>query len=153
VTDVQRILLVAALGAAAMLARVSIRAARLAAGTPQRLIAQLRVAQLGAALLLVTAGASVGLAVAHETDVAASLDIGLSVGFAVLAAAASLREPAEAITWIAAAFAAHAVFDTLHRPGFLSADMSPRWYLIGCAVYDLLVAFICYVPLLRRTRA
>ena len=152
-SDVQRVLLVAVIAAAAMLARLSLRAARLAPGTPQRLIAQLRVAQFGAAILLVTAGASIGLAVAHEGDIAASLDIGLSVGFAVVAAAASLREPADAITWIAVGFAAHGVFDILHRPGFLSPDLAPRWYLVGCAVYDLLIAFICYVPLLPRNRA
>jgi hypothetical protein len=27
---------------------------------------------------------------------------------------------------------------------------APRWYLVGCAVYDVGLAALCYVPLLKR---
>ena len=53
---------------------------------------------------------------------------------------------ADAIVWLAR----HAVVDILHRPGLLPEDLAPRWYSIGCAVYDVYLGALCYLPMLKR---
>jgi predicted branched-subunit amino acid permease len=78
------------------------------------------------------------------------LDIVLAVGFLVLAASTMVRDPRHALTILALAFAAHAVVDIAHRPGFLPEGIAPRWYLIGCAIYDVCIGALCYLPILRR---
>ena len=37
-----------------------------------------------------------------------------------------------------------------HRPGLLPEGLAPRWYSIGCAVYDVYIGALCYLPVLRR---
>ena len=32
----------------------------------------------------------------------------------------------------------------------LPDGLTPRWYAIGCAVYDVYVGALCYLPILRR---
>ena len=79
-------------------------------------------------------------------------DIALAVGFFVAAATTIVREPRQALTVLALAFAAHAIADVAHRPGWvLAEDIAPRWYAIGCAVYDVYIGALCYLPILRRT--
>ena len=51
---------------------------------------------------------------------------------------------------LALAFGAHAVVDILHRPGALPVGVVPQWYLVGCAVYNVALGALCYLPLLRR---
>ena len=138
----------AALGAA--LTWLSIGAARTDASSPARLVAELRLAQLAALLLVLVAGAYVGFAIAHETRVGTGLDISLAVGFFVIAAVATTQDPRVALTALALAFGAHAVVDVLHRGGVLPDDIAPGWYVTGCAIYDVLIAGLCYLPVLRR---
>ncbi len=57
----------------------------------------------------------------------------------------TIREPREALWLAALAFLAHALLDLAHRPGWLSTDVFPRAYLIGCAVYDGCLAGICFL--------
>ena len=40
--------------------------------------------------------------------------------------------------------------DIAHRPGLLSPDLAPRWFLVSCSVYDLVVGALCYLPIFRR---
>ena len=40
--------------------------------------------------------------------------------------------------------------DIAHRPGLLSPEIAPRWFLISCAVYDTAAGALCYLPILRR---
>jgi hypothetical protein len=54
------------------------------------------------------------------------------------------------LTIIALAFAAHAIVDVAHRPGLLPEGLAPRWYAVGCAVYDVVIGAVCYLPVLRR---
>jgi hypothetical protein len=61
-----------------------------------------------------------------------------------------VRDPRQALTIVALAFAAHAVVDVAHRPGLLADSLAPRWYAIGCAVYDVYIGALCYLPILRR---
>lgn len=142
------VLAFAALGGA--LAWLAVRAARTPSNTPERLIAEFGVVRLAALLLAVTAGTSVGLAAANETIPAGALDVTLAAGFVAVAAVALTRDPRQALMMIAAGFAAHALLDIAHRPGWLSAELGPHWFFIACAVYDVAVGAICYLPLLRR---
>ena len=129
----------------------AVRAAMVPVSSPERLVAELRLAQMAALLLSLSAGAYIGLAVAHEAERGVGVDIALAVGFFVTAAATLVRDPRQALTILALAFAAHAILDVAHRPGWLLPDgMAPRWYSIGCAVYDVYIGALCYFPILRR---
>jgi hypothetical protein len=130
---------------------LALRTAAIPVSSPERLIAELRLAQIAALLLTLAAGAYVGLAVAHEARPGVGLDIALAVGFFVVAAATLVRDPRHALTMLALAFAAHAVVDVAHRPGWPLPDgVAPPWYSIGCAVYDVYIGALCYWPILRR---
>ena len=128
----------------------SIRTAGIAPASPERLIAELRLAQMAALLLTLSAGAYIGFAVIRENDPGVGLDVALAVGFLVVAAVTMLRDPRQALTIVALAFLAHAVLDIAHRPGLLPEGLAPRWYAIGCAVYDVFMGAVCYLPVLRR---
>ncbi len=140
----------AALGAG--LTWLALRTAAIPVNSPERLIAELRLAQIAALLLAMTAGGYVGIAVAHEARPGVGLDIALAVGFFIVAAATLVRDPRHALTMLALAFAAHAIVDVAHRPGWPLPDaVAPRWYSIGCAVYDAYIGALCYWPILKRS--
>ena len=126
------------------------RAAAIPSSDPHRLVAELRLAQLGALLLTLAAGAYVGFAVVREHDPGVGFDVALAVGFLVVSAWTMMKDPRQALTILALAFAAHAVVDILHRPGLLPEALAPRWYAIACAVYDVYIGALCYLPMLRR---
>jgi hypothetical protein len=128
----------------------SMRTAALPTSTPQRLIDELRLAQFAALLLTLTAGAYIGFAVIRENDPGVGLDVAFAIGFLIAAGTSMIKEPRQALTIVALAFAAHAVLDVAHRPGLLADALAPRWYSIGCAVYDVYIGALCYLPVLRR---
>jgi hypothetical protein len=128
----------------------SARASVIPASSPERLIEELRLAQMAALLLTLTAGAYVGFAAVRENEPGVGLDIAFAVCFLLVAAWTMVKDPRQALTIIALAFAAHAVVDVAHRPGLLPEALAPRWYLIGCAVYDVYIGALCYLPVLRR---
>jgi hypothetical protein len=35
--------------------------------------------------------------------------------------------------------------DIAHRPGWLSPDLAPRWYIVGCASFNVYLAALCYL--------
>jgi hypothetical protein len=150
-TEALRTTVIAFAGLAAGLTVLSARTAAIPVNAPERLIAELRLAQIAALVLVMAAGAYVGLAVANEARPGVGLDIALAVGFFVVAAATLVRDPRQALTILALAFAAHAIVDVAHRPGWLLPDaVAPRWYSIGCAVFDAYVGALCYWPILKR---
>jgi hypothetical protein len=150
-TEALRTTVIAFAGLAAGLTVLSVRTAAIPVIAPERLIAELRLAQIAALVLVMAAGAYVGLSVAHEARPGVGLDIALAVGFFVVAAATLVRDPRQALTILALAFAAHAIIDVAHRPGWLLPDaVAPRWYSIGCAVFDAYVGALCYWPILKR---
>ena len=128
----------------------SIRTSAIPTSSPQRLIDELRLAQMAALLLVLAAGAYIGFGVAHENDLGVGFDIALSVCFLLVAAFTMVRDPRQALTIVALAFAAHAIVDVAHRPGLLPEGLAPRWYAIGCAVFDVYIGALCYLPVLRR---
>jgi hypothetical protein len=128
----------------------AIRTARISPISPDRLVAELRLAQFAALLLSLTAGVHIGFAAAAEVMPGVGLDVAFAVGFLVIAASTLVRDPRQALTVLALAFAAHAVIDIAHRPGGLPATVAPHWYLVGCAIFNVLIGALCYFPILRR---
>ena len=145
-----------ALGTAAIVvtgtvAWLSWRALRLAPDDPNRLVAELRLAQIGALVLAFVGAAYAGVAVAQPHVQGTALDVALAVGFTGLSATAMLREPRQALTLVALGALAHAVVDVLHRPGLLP-DVVPRWFTVGCAVQNLVMAAAFFLPVGQRER-
>lgn len=149
-SEALRTVLVAFGALAVALTWQSVRATMTPSESPQRLIEQLRLAQMAALLLSLTAGAYIGFAVVRENDPGVGFDIAFAVGFLLLAAMTMVRDPRQGLMIVALGFTAHAVLDIAHRPGLLPEGLAPRWYAVGCAVYDVYIAAVCYLPVLRR---
>lgn len=133
-----------------MVAWLSVRAVRLPPADPNRLVAELRLAQLAAVVLAFVAAPYVGLAAAQPAVRGGGLDVAIALGFLIVAVTAPLRDPHEALGLLAVAFVAHAVGDVLHRPGWLADGLVPGWYAMGCAIQNAITAALCYLPVLRR---
>ena len=144
-TDTARLLFTAAILSASAMTILAWQIARTEKNHPARLIGQLRLAQCAAMLLAATGAIPMGLAIGAPPDVPlAHLDLTLGVVFVVLAGIVLLRDPRQGLLAAAAAFVAHAFIDLAHRPGLLSPEIGPRWFFVGCAVYDVALAAICY---------
>ena len=130
----------------------SFRTMAIPASAPDRLVAELRLSQVAAMLLALVAGMSIGVAASHEQVPGVALDVAMAVGFFVCATAMLVRDPRQALTVLALAFAVHAVFAVAHRPGSPLPDgLVPRWFTVGGAVYDVCIGALCYLPMLRRS--
>ena len=149
-TEALRTTSLAAAALGSTLAWLSISATRTDASSPERRVAELRLAQLAALVLVLGAGAYIGFAIAFESRLGTGLDIALATGFFVVAALATTQDPRVALTALALAFGAHALVDVLHQGGVLPDDVAPRWYVTGSAIFDVLMAGLCYLPVLRR---
>lgn len=149
-TEAFRTSLIAFLALAAGFTWQSIKTTLIPVASPERLVAELRLAQIAALLLSLAGGAYIGFAVASEVRPGTGADIVLAVGFFLVAATTLTRDPRQALTILALAFAAHAVVDVAHQPGLLPDGIAPRWYAIGCAVVDVYIGALCYLPILRR---
>jgi hypothetical protein len=145
-----RTVLIAGIALAAGFTWQGIRAAAIPVASPDRLVAELRLAQMAALLLAMTAGAYIGFAVVHENQLGSGLDIALAVGFCLVAATTMVRDPRQALTILALAFAAHALVDIAHQPGALPDGVAPPWYAVGCAVFDVYIGAVAYLPILKR---
>lgn len=149
-TEAARTILLAFAIIAAGFTWLAYRTSSIPPASPDRLIAELRLAQFASLLLAFTAGAYIGIAVTYEGRVGIGLDVALAMGFFVVGASTLIRDPRQALTMLALAFAVHAVVDVAHRPGLLPDAVAPRWFLIGCAVHDVYIGALCYLPILRR---
>ena len=134
---------------AAMLAAVAtgvfaFRLGRLDPSGPQRLVASLRLGQWAALLLAATGAVSIGLAVAQEAVPTGTVEVTFGVAFVLYAGFVLTREPLDALLFAAGGFVGHALVNIAHRPGLLEPGLAPRWYAVGCAVFDLYVAALCY---------
>ena len=148
--DAMLALIVAGAALAIAIVRLSILAVRTDNNSPARLVAELRRAQFGALVMAGVAGTYVGFALTQSEGNGSGLDIALAVGFVVLASYAQTQEPATALTLVAAGFGGHAVVDLLHGATLLPSASDPEWYQTACALYDVAVAGLCYLPILRR---
>jgi len=144
VTDTARVLLTAGVLSASAIAALAWRTNRADPEQPERLIGELRLSQWVAVLLAATGGLPMGLAVAGSALPTAHLDLAIGVAFVGLAGLILQREPRQALLLATGGFLLHAVVDIAHRPGWLSPDLVPRWFVIGCASYDIFIAAVCY---------
>jgi hypothetical protein len=142
--DTVRALLVAAALSAASVSMLAWRVARFDPTLPDRLIGELRLARWAAVLLSAVGGIPIGLAVARPEVAAGTVDLAFGVVFVGWAGVVLQREPREGLWLSAAGFVAHALIDIAHRPGWLSPDIAPHWYTVGCAIYDVFIAALCY---------
>ena len=126
------------------------RTAATPASSPHRLVGELRLAQLAALLLTLSAGAYVGFAVVRENAPGAGLDITLAVGFLLVAAVTMVRDPRQALTIVAIAFAAPAVLDVAHPPGLLPEGLAPRGIRSAAPSTTSTSARYAHLPVLRR---
>jgi hypothetical protein len=149
-SEALRTFLVAAVALGAGFSLQSLKTAAIPVASPDRLVAELRLAQIGALVLTLVAGGYLGFAAAHEARVGVGLDIALAAGFFVLAAYTLTCDPRQALTLLALGFAAHAILDIAHRPGVLPDGLAPQWYTVGCATFDVVLGALCYVPILKR---
>lgn len=145
-----RTFLVAAVAFGAGFLFQSFKTASIPVSSPERLVAELRLAQIAALILTLAAGAYLGFAAVHEARIGVGLDIAFAAGFFVLAAYTLTCDPRQALTLLALGFAAHALLDIAHRPGVLPDGLAPQWYTVGCATFDVCIGALCYVPILRR---
>ena len=151
-TEAFRTVLIASLALAAGFTWQAVKTAQIPVSSPERLVAELRLAQIAALLLTLVGGAYIGFAVAAGGGLQPGVgaDIAIAIGFFLIAATTLVRDPRQALTVLALAFAAHAVVDVAHRPGLLPDGVAPRWYAIGCAILDVYLGALCYLPILRR---
>jgi hypothetical protein len=144
VSDVARLLMVAAVLAAATFSLQAWRLTRLDAHDPARVVGELHFAHWAALVLAAVGAVPIGLAVAHESVLAGTLDVTIGVGVIVVAGVVLRREPREALLVAAVGFITHALVDVAHRPGWLAPELMPRWYAVGCAVFDVYIGALCY---------
>ena len=148
-TETARALLVAATLTGLGLAVFVQRLLRVDPSEPARLIGELRFAHWMSATLAAVAGAWLGVAAARSAQSPSGVDLVIAVLLIVLAAWTLQRETRQALTVLCLAFLAHALLDIAHRPGWLAADLAPRWFTLGCAAFNLLLSALCF-PLIRR---
>ena len=125
-------------------------AARVDVSSPERLIAELRLAQIAALLLALTSGIYVGATIANNVLVGSGMDIAFAIGFLIVAALATTWEPSRALIALALAWTTHGLVDLAHLVGVLSSIIVPPWYPTACAIYDVLIASLCCLPVLRQ---
>lgn len=135
---------------AAALAWLAIGAVRTDVAAPDRLVTELRLAQFSALLLTLTAGIYVGFAVANPQVAGTGFDIALAIGFFVVAGLVTTWNPVSALTALALMWSAHGLVDLAHAINLLPAAVVPTWYPTACALYDVGIAGLCYLPLLKR---
>ena len=141
--DPARVLALAAVLCGAAIASLAWTVSRFDPMSPDRLIGELRLARWAAVLLAAVGAISIGLALDHP-GITGNTDIALGVMFVGAAGLVLQREPREGLLFAALAFIAHALVNLAHRPGWLSPEVIPHWYAVGCAVYDIFLAALCY---------
>ena len=143
-TDTARVLLTAAILSGATLSAFAWRIVHIEAELPDRLIGELRLAQWAAVFLAAVGAIHIGLAIAATVVVTANADAAIGVIVVGIAGISLQREPRESLLLVSVAFMAHALVDLAHRPGWLSPAIEPRWFTIGCAVYNVYLAGLCF---------
>lgn len=139
-----RALIATAVLAGSGLAVYAWRLTRLDATGPDRLIAELRFSQWMALVLAAVGGAWLGAAAVRAPAGYGALEITLAVLTVLFAGWTLVRETRQSLMLLCAAFLAHALIDVAHRPGLLADTLAPRWFIVGCAAYDVYLAALCF---------
>ena len=144
-TDTARLLLTAAVLSAATVSVFAWRITRIDREEPGRLIGELRLAQWGAILLAGMAAIPLGLVLTAPGTATGNFEGAIAVIFVGLAGLILQRDPHDGLLLVSGAFLLHALVDIMHRPGWLAPDLAPRWFTVGCAIYDVFIAAVCYL--------
>jgi hypothetical protein len=144
VTETVRVLLVGVLLAGAGLGAFALRVARIDPTGPQRLIGELRLSQWMALVLAAVGGAWTGAAAMRAAVPLGTIEITLAIATMVFAAWTLHHETRQSLQLLSLGFVVHALIDISHRPGWLAADLAPRWFTVGCAAENLYLAAVCY---------
>jgi len=142
--DTARIMLAAAVLSAASVSLLAWRTTRIEISHPNRLISELHLARWAAILLAAVGAISIGLALGNADVAVSTADIAMGVVFVGVAGLVLQRDPRESLLVAAGAFIIHALVNLAHRPGWLSPDVIPHWYAVGCATYDVFIAGLCF---------
>jgi len=145
VNDTARVLLTAGILSALAISTFAWRVAQIDPEETDRLIGELRLAQWMAVLLAAVGAVPLGLALAASGAPLANVDAALSIVFMGLAGIVLQRDPREALLLSCGGFLLHAFVDIAHRPGWLSPDLAPRWFTIGCAIHNVYLAACCFL--------
>ncbi|MEZ5319894.1 MAG: hypothetical protein R2752_21000 [Vicinamibacterales bacterium] len=143
-TDTGRVLLTAAILAGSAIGVFAWRVTRLDPAEAERLVGELRLAQMAAVVLAAVGAILIGLAASATQVPGAHLDATLGVAFVVAAGFVLRRHPHEALLAAAIGFLAHALVMLAHRPGLLPPDLLPRWFAIALATCDVYLAAVCW---------
>jgi hypothetical protein len=143
-SDTARLLLTAAVLSVSAFAAFAWRVTRADPSQPERLIGELRLAQWAAVLLAAAGSAAIGFATARASVPLGTIDVTVAVSYVLLSGLVLQREPRSGLLLAAVGFLAHALIDLAHRPGWLSAELMPRWYIAGCAAWDLALSAVCF---------
>lgn len=143
-SETARVVLTAAVLSGAGLGVLAWRVGQLDASGPDRLIGELRLAQLAAIVLAGLGAIPIGLAIGAAAGATVHLDAALGVAFMTLAGYILLRDPREALWLAAVGFIVHALFNLAHRPGLLPPSLAPSWYTVGSSIFDVYLAALCY---------
>jgi hypothetical protein len=143
VSETPRVLLTAIVLTTSAFIAFGWRVARIDADQPERLVGELRMSQFAALLLAAVGASGLGLA-AHTLVPLGTIDVTIAVASLVVAGAIMLREPRAGLLLAATGLLLHALTDLAHRPGLLSADVMPRWYVVGFAAFNVVIAGTCY---------
>lgn len=149
-TDAARALAVTSILVAFAMIRLSRHAIQSDPTSPTRLVAELRLAQFAALVLALVAGTYIGFSLAQAATAGSGVDIALAIGFLMLASVAVTQSPHIALAMLAVGFGGHAIVDLIHGANVLPADSLPDWYATACAIYDVVMAGVCYLPIVRR---
>lgn len=149
-SEAGRALLAGALTLVSALAVLTWQTVRIPAHAPNRIVAELRLAQAAAVLFAFSAAFLAGLAASSPGPVAA-IDMGCAVLACGLALMTLVRDARAALGWLAAGFLGRMVLDVLHLPGWLPT-IAPSPVLAGSAVANLVAAGLCALPLGRVPR-
>ena len=137
-------LLVGVLLASAGLGAFAMRVSRIDPAGPQRLIGELRLSQWMSLLLAGVGGAWVGAAATRAVQPIGTLEITLAIATMIFAAWTLHHETRQSLQLLSLGFVVHALIDISHRPGWLAADLAPRWFTVGCAAVNLYLAAVSY---------
>ena len=143
-TETARVLLTAAILSAVTVSTFAWMIVHIDSEEPARLIGELRLAQWGAVLLAAVGAIPLGMSLGAGVPLAGTVDATVGVIFIGLAGLSLQRDPREGLLLISGVFVLHALVDISHRPGWLATDLVPHWYTVGCAVYNVYLAGICF---------
>lgn len=151
-SDATRTLALAGVTLVAAFAVLTAQTLRIPAQAPGRLVAELRLAQVGAVFLTFSAALVAGLSAAHDTVPGAGLDVAFAVLFCGLALMTLLRDAASALAWLASGFAARTLLDLLHLAAWLPGPV-PDPVMAGSVLANGLATACCLAPLVHRRRS